>query len=237
MRVSLELIRHLGHPRIVSQILFVLGIFSLRNVHAQQNCSFSRMLQISWILQFFEAHSKVYHAISQYLNLLNHNHGFQRQAWQIRNSRFQSLLPSCATRECHLQFLVCDDDSRSRIFLYHDMSKSIWSAIDHSVMVLAPGTSTIKPLPIFKIGSIFWVCIDRREWSWILLTSGRCAFFAHWRASPPSAILKKSRNIRVFYLDRMVEFCRCLKRFNFAHEGHRFEIFQVLKYLVSRSRR
>ena len=93
---------------------------------------------MSWILQFFEAHFKNYHSISQYLNLLNHNQGFPRQAWQIRNSRFRGFLPSCATRECHLQFLVCDDESRWRIFLYHDLSKSTWSAIDHSVMVVAP---------------------------------------------------------------------------------------------------
>ena len=86
---------------------------------------------------FFEAHLKVYHSISQYLNLLNQNHGFLSQAWQIRNSRFRGFHPSCATGKCHLQFLVCDDESRSRIFLYHDLSKSIWSAIDHSVMVLA----------------------------------------------------------------------------------------------------
>ena len=155
---------------------------------------------MSWILQFFEALLKVYHSISKYLNLLNHNHGFPRQAWQIRNSRFRGCLPSCATRNCHLQFLVCDDESRSRIFLYHDLSKSIWSAIDHSMMVLAPQCREQQSRH-FQCSRLdhFLVCIDRCEWSWLLMISWRCVFFAHWRASSPSVILKKSRNLIVFW--------------------------------------
>ena len=45
-------------------------------VPTQWDCCLSMMLQMSWILQLFEAHWKVCHSISQYSNLPDHAHDF-----------------------------------------------------------------------------------------------------------------------------------------------------------------
>ena len=117
------------------------------------------MQQMSWILQFFETHLKVYHSISQYLNLLNHHHGwfpeasltdskltFSRFFSFVRNKGVSFTIPGL-WRWISLTYL-----SFPRLVKIH---MELQRSLSDGTCTSMPGTSTIKAIPTFKIGSIF----------------------------------------------------------------------------------
>ena len=83
----------------------------------------------------------------------------------------------------------------------------------------------------------FFFCFNRCECLWVLSVSGRCKFFAYRSALSSSVIIKSSCDIEFSFLDRMVEFRRCTKIFNYAHEWHQNKILEILEHSVSRCMR
>ena len=185
-------------------------------------CNFSESIDISETPSLCLSRSSTFWRDLQ--NFLDHAHGFP---WLAEQNNFRNLysfrpVPSCLSHN----FVTAPLLRKYRAVSLREQfcTSNRCSALQNREQ------STIVAIPMFKPGPIPWSALIGANWleSFWFLGATRGVFSAFWSAFSPSVVFKKSRKIVVSYFERMVDFCRNAKRFNFAQYRHRIENVQVL---------